>query len=821
MIMRLASICVLSLVLAFTGCTTYTGEFSVKTEEELKQMEREANTARTYFQSGNYAAADNILVRLGTDKTVSQPLYNLDRIPVLLLAGKKAEAHDLMMRVREDLETLYDVQLEERAQSIWHGEANKVYKGDAHERATLYAILALSFMDRGEYEDALRSVKNGLLSDCFGSDDVYNADFGLLHYLGWVCSLRCGETDTAERYRAAMVKSFEVQNIPLPPGTSLLSKNADSPNALVALWLGTPPSYHRDGKYGEKRAVLAGDGTQFDFVTVADASGREQIVPTGLGDVNFQATTRNGRLMDNVLRSKAELKGNFDKAAKTSLVLSGICFTAGTALLSGDKYLAVASLCCYGAGVCCLVLDAAFIWAHDNVVTDADTRFWQTLPGQLNLLPLKLPLGRTQLRVRGYIGGDVMMDKMVDVDVAADGATRVVHVPCVGNDILDKSAKLFNKSSQLAMDNAPDEPALNVGSLSNIYDTSASYAIIGTDKASHLNLSNLSLLREALSEAMVKHGYSRHYYAGEAVNENKNFQPDLVLGCMGERYWIRSVDGKNVLDTRVSIMVRHPGTLKDGKFNAGKVRFFYGWSRTPTEASLDNLTEGSKSIGRQAAIDNLFNLHDFRAVLSKPGAVVPQPLKVTQGAPKTAMQSSSTKVKGKDGANVTNTTAVTTFKLDEKSLVGRWKTSYEIRTLSFVQGREVKTSTPNEETLILNLDRTFTRVHAANGNNREFSGTWNYENGGLTLKTEKPVKKTTRYEIRSSANSGFDLRFADLNEYQNEIKATGKMCSATAEYLQDGTLKTEITAQLPGKKPDRTTLFQSAKIFNRISVNGK
>lgn len=613
-----ASICSLCIIAVVSGCKTYTGDIVLKTEEELRQMECEANSARESFQAGNYEDADRVLSQLGLNKTVSQPLYKLDRVPVLLLGGKKDEAHDLLMSVRENLETLYDVQLEDRAQSIWYGEVNKVYKGDAHERSTLYALLALSFMDRGQYEDALRSVKNGLLADTFGSSDAYNADYGLLHYLGWVCALRCGETDTADRHHKAMLKSLGLQNIEVGKEASILTEEADSPNALMVVWTGTPPSYSRGGEYGEKRMVLSGMKSQFDFITVEDASGKERIVQGGLGDVNFQATTRGGREMDNVLKDKADVKENFKTAADTSLVISGLFFNTGTSMLSnGDQYSAIAGLCCYGVGVCCLALDVAFMWAHSDVDATADIRSWQTLPGQLNVLPLRLPAGKRMLKVRGYIGGDILMESLVEVDVPEDGGTLVVHIPCMGNDVLGTAVKLFNTASEIARNKAPVDPTLNYTPLQGLYDTSASYSIIGTDFPDSQLVMLDNVLAQTISRAMVEHGYLRHYCVRGTANGDVSLKPDLVMGAMGEHYWVRMIDGTNVVDTRVAVMVRKSGVLKDGKFDTGKVRFFYGWSRQPTTESQDSLTDETKALGRKQAIDNLFNVPEFRAVLSR------------------------------------------------------------------------------------------------------------------------------------------------------------------------------------------------------------
>ena len=147
------------------GCATYTSPFVHKTEEELDAMERLDWGAARRFASGDYDAADRTLRSLTAEPTVSRPLYELERVSVLLQKDRRKEARELMLKVARDFELLFDERSEEEAVSLWHGENEKVFKGDAHERATLYAFLALSFLETGDWDDAERSVKNGLLAD--------------------------------------------------------------------------------------------------------------------------------------------------------------------------------------------------------------------------------------------------------------------------------------------------------------------------------------------------------------------------------------------------------------------------------------------------------------------------------------------------------------------------------------------------------------------------------------------------------------------------------------------------------------------------------
>jgi hypothetical protein len=80
----------------------------------------------------------------------------MEMISLLLLSGEDKAALELMQTLHNDLEILFDKQLEEKALSIWHGEINKVYKGDSYERATFYALMALSFIKQQNFDDSKR-----------------------------------------------------------------------------------------------------------------------------------------------------------------------------------------------------------------------------------------------------------------------------------------------------------------------------------------------------------------------------------------------------------------------------------------------------------------------------------------------------------------------------------------------------------------------------------------------------------------------------------------------------------------------------------------
>ena len=412
----LSRIGVAVLLLAVCGCATYTSPFVHKTEDELEAMERLDAVAAGNFAAGNYSAAEKTLLSLTSEPTVSSPLYELERVSVLLQQGRRKDAHELMMKVRNDFELLFDEKSEKEAVSLWHGENKKVFKGDAHERATLYAFLALSFMELGDWDDAERSVKNGLLADSANTADArYNSDYALLQYIGYVACRKAGRDDAAEEYMREMRGTLGAKHAAL----DLLSK-APLPNAFAVVWAGTPPTYVRGGEYRHIRHVIPGTGSPFSYLSAESGDGVELLIPKGLADVNFQATTRGGREMDTVLNNKA--------AVKTGMAASGnLLLVAGFACISAMGSDAKADIVLGSVGGGCLLLGCTFHIIGACINSSADVRCWKNLPGELMVVPMVLPVGEQEIAVRGYMHRDNVVRTAKTVQIRPD-AVATAHL---------------------------------------------------------------------------------------------------------------------------------------------------------------------------------------------------------------------------------------------------------------------------------------------------------------------------------------------------------------------------------------------------------
>ena len=626
--MHMTKCMILAATFAIVLCGCKTGEL----ENRLDDMERQASASGVVnFRAGDFAAADAAFSKLAAEPTVSAPLYRLDRIPCLVLSGRKDEAYNAMRDLRVELEELYDPESEQLALSKWHGEVNKVFKGSPYEMAAFYALMSLSCAERGDYEDAWRCVQNGLLYDSDVADEKYRSDDALLLYLGAVFADKIGEVDSVDqcrrRLRAALaernISAADIEKHGNSAYTALLGDSGTKPNTLVMFWTGTPPQYGRAGEYGEKQTILKGLGSSEDFMTVSVDGGEEMAVPGKVGDVNFQASTRGGRMMDNVLADKAEFKQDMKNFQTVSVGLSGFFLAASTATFDTSKEMLVVSGALAATAVAFLVVDGVLYVFYDTTDPRADIRTWKTLPGQLNVVPLSLTPGRHEIVARAYIGGDVLSRTAYSVDVPDDGCMAVAHVFGMGNAMIVKAEELCNTTCSACNSMAPKEVVLQYPDVGDGWDTSVWYAISGSDATGCGFTLKYPEMPFQLLAAMRRHEYLGHWTADGVMSGMCPPRAEKVLVYTGANWFLnKTSDGSTFLDVRIAVAVRDSvEKMPTGEFKNDSERFFYAWSRQPTfKTTVSALTAEEVNAGIDAAFDNLFRIREFREALQTRGS---------------------------------------------------------------------------------------------------------------------------------------------------------------------------------------------------------
>jgi Tfp pilus assembly protein PilF len=455
------------LLLLLSGCLASSSALKVSSAERA-QMELEAQLARNSFQQGNYAEAEKRLVPLCEKQSIDQPLYQFELASVYLLDGKKEEAHQTLLAAHQSIEGFFDEHSEQSAASLWGKEADKVFKGEPYERSTLYFLLALSFLERNNPDNALAALKTGLLADSDTEKESYKSDFGLLQLLAAkVYDLR-GEPELRDQMLTAAFHSLtsfpatthlfayklvqeylsrkQKHTLNLPPSLVLartcaltsaqnierwLRKNKFSPeraqdvalwaekttrdinpldyNALAIIWRGTAPQAVRAGEYGELRLIQPGKvNPDIHYTIAADSTSYSPF--TGFGNINYQATTRGGREMDNVLGKQASFKGAANTGGNVLLTTGSV----GTGSSGADAIL-------LASGLLLKVLSAT---THP----EADVRYWHNIPARFEIVPLKLaPINHTlQLIEAGHPQED--MYEPFSWTISTEAPLNVLHL---------------------------------------------------------------------------------------------------------------------------------------------------------------------------------------------------------------------------------------------------------------------------------------------------------------------------------------------------------------------------------------------------------
>jgi hypothetical protein len=156
-------------------------------------------------------------------------------------------------------------------------------------------------------------VKNGLLADADSNKADAINDYALLYYLGFFASQKMGQKDEALEYLRGMNKALQIrgctdqQFLETQAQEQMKLLDTVKPNVLLVIWTGAPPTVTCLGNYQEQRAIIHGK-MLFDSIALSVGTGNYIPVMNNLGDIDFQATTRGGRLMDNILADKAAAK---------------------------------------------------------------------------------------------------------------------------------------------------------------------------------------------------------------------------------------------------------------------------------------------------------------------------------------------------------------------------------------------------------------------------------------------------------------------------------------------------------------------------------
>lgn len=281
-----------------------------------------------------------------------------------------------------------------KARSYFSEESRKTFHGEPYERVMAYYYRGILYWIDGEPDNARACFRNAQVIDSDTENRTFASDYVLLDYLDGLASVKLAG-DGSDAFKRAQTNA---------KGVSLPAYNPKS-NTLFFIEFGSGPIKYATGEYREQLRFREGS-SQVHSVSIQLADQTVELKP--YDNLNFQATTRGGRVMDHILANKAVFKTTTDTAGNVALI-SG-------AIVAQNRHTQEAGLGLLAFGLLSKVVAA-------STTPAADTRSWQNLPQSLTFAAFQLPPGQHVATVE-FLGADKrpisVLTKTVTIQVSPD-----------------------------------------------------------------------------------------------------------------------------------------------------------------------------------------------------------------------------------------------------------------------------------------------------------------------------------------------------------------------------------------------------------------
>ena len=275
-----------------------------------------------------------------------------------------------------------------RSRGLFTAEREKVFIGEPYERVMAFYYRGLLYWRDGQPDNARACFRSAEFIDGDAEDATYKSDYILLDYLDGLVSTKLAADGSDARARAEKIANHKLPDY------------NPAANVLCFLEFGRGPQKVAAGQYGEQLKFQVSSSR---VRSAALSFGDQSVHFTPWDNLNFQAVTRGGRVMDYVLGNKAVFKRNADAVGDVALVGSAIAadnvnkekrrvvrdergrehVVTEVEKDHGNENLAI------GLGIIG-VASKIFSAATE---TRADTRTWDNLPQYLSFGALQLPAG--------------------------------------------------------------------------------------------------------------------------------------------------------------------------------------------------------------------------------------------------------------------------------------------------------------------------------------------------------------------------------------------------------------------------------------------
>lgn len=288
-----------------------------------------------------------------------------------------------------------------KSRGLFSSESRKIFRGEPYERVMAYYYRGIIYWIDGEPDNARACFRSAQLQDSDVENKEYSSDYVLLDYLDGLATVKlAGDgSDALKRARALSTDT--------PP-----QDYDPEANILFFVEFGHGPTKYASGEYAHELRFREG---QSAAVRASITIDNIYFKLSSMDDLNYQATTRGGRVMDHILANKAVFKSSTDTVGNVAL-LSG-------AVVAQNRRTQNVGLGLLAFGLATKIVSAA-------TTPSADTRCWKNLPQHLVFASTRLKQGKHVATIDFLDANDVPISslrKTVTIHVS-QGRDTVVFV---------------------------------------------------------------------------------------------------------------------------------------------------------------------------------------------------------------------------------------------------------------------------------------------------------------------------------------------------------------------------------------------------------
>lgn len=284
-----------------------------------------------------------------------------------------------------------------RSRGMFTAEREKVFIGEPYERVMAFYYRGILYWRDGQPDNARACFRSAEFIDADAEEKTYQSDYVLLDYLDGLATTKLAGDGSDARARAEALAKH-----PLPAYDP-------AANVLCFVEFGAGPRKFVAGEYGEQLKFQA---TPSRVRSAALSVGDQNLYFTPWDNLNYQALTRGGRVMDHILGNKAVFKRTTDVAGDVAL--------AGSAIAADNIYKEKKRIVTDEKGRKREVTEIEKDQGNQNLAiglgiigvasklfsaateTRADTRTWDNLPQYLSFGALRLPPGEHPALLQFY-----------------------------------------------------------------------------------------------------------------------------------------------------------------------------------------------------------------------------------------------------------------------------------------------------------------------------------------------------------------------------------------------------------------------------------